>query len=95
MSILSDDQVLTLLAAVPGWQRNGNTIMRTYKLESFPAALVFVSAVGHMAEAANHHPDILIQWRSVTLTLSTHDAGGITEKDFELARQIDGLPRKQ
>lgn len=89
---LNDAQINDALKAVPEWTRDGNAIARRFTLKSFPAALVFASTVGHLAEAADHHPDILIQWKHVTLTLSTHSAGGLTEKDFDLARQIDVLP---
>jgi len=91
---LTDDQIRQGLQSVEGWDRNGDEIRKTYQLESFPAALVFVNTVGHLAEAADHHPDILVQYRTVTLTLSTHSAGGLTDKDFNLAAQIDGLPFK-
>ena len=60
-------------------------------LPGFPAALMFASAVGQLAERADHHPDILISYRKVTLTLSTHSAGGLTEKDFSLAAQINAI----
>lgn len=62
-------------------------------MSGFPQSLMFITAVGLLAEAAQHHPDILIQWNRVTLSLTTHDAGGLTEKDFALAQQIDQLPR--
>lgn len=89
---LSDDRLQNELKRVPAWTRDGSTITRQFSLADFPSALIFVSAVGHLAEAANHHPDILVQWKKVTLTLSTHSAGGLTEKDFDLAAQIDALP---
>ena len=66
-------------------------ITRTVVAQDFAHALLFVNSVGFLAEANNHHPDIMIQYRNVTLTLSTHDAGGLTEKDFELASKIDAL----
>jgi 4a-hydroxytetrahydrobiopterin dehydratase len=66
---------------------------RTFSLPSFPEALLFVGAVGHLAERAEHHPDILIQYRSVTLTLSTHSAGGLTDQDFALAAEANALER--
>lgn len=91
----SEAQITEALAQVAEWSRQGDSISRTYTLTSFPAALAFASTVGHLAEAANHHPDILIQWKKVTLTLSTHDAGGLTDKDFALAQQIDSLPMKK
>lgn len=91
---LSESEINAQLAKMDGWARQGDEIFKTYTLTSFPAALVFVSTVGHLAEAADHHPDILVKYKKVTLTLSTHSAGGLTEKDFALASQIDGLPMK-
>ena len=73
---------------VPGWENNGKEITRTYKFKDFAEALNFVNKVAGLAEAADHHPDIDIRWNKVRLTLSTHSAGGLTEKDFSLARQI-------
>lgn len=89
---LSDKEVQSQLAKLAGWTLVNGEITRMFTLPSFPAALLFVSTVGHLAEAANHHPDILIKWRNVTLTLSTHDAGGLTTRDFDLASQINALP---
>jgi 4a-hydroxytetrahydrobiopterin dehydratase len=91
---LSADQIQQQLTRVPQWQHDGDSILRTYELPSFPAALAFASTVGHLAEAADHHPDILIQYKKVTLTLSTHSEGGLTEKDFALAEQVDALPMR-
>lgn len=91
---LTDSQINDHLKTVSEWTRDGDTISRKFTLKSFPAALMFASTVGHLAEAADHHPDILIQWKHVTLTFSTHSAGGLTDKDFALARQIDTLPMK-
>ncbi|MBZ0306983.1 MAG: 4a-hydroxytetrahydrobiopterin dehydratase [Anaerolineae bacterium] len=91
---LTDSQINDHLKTVSAWTREGDTISRKFTLKSFPAALMFASTVGHLAEAADHHPDILIQWKHVTLTLSTHSAGGLTDKDFALAQQIDTLPMK-
>jgi len=92
---LSDKQIDSELGLLgEAWQRHGDSIVAAYKLASFPAALAFASTVGHLAEAADHHPDILIQWRTVTLTLSTHSAGGLTLADFNLAKQIHSLPIK-
>ncbi len=93
MSKLDSHQIGQALLQTPGWRRSGDAITRTFSLPSFPAALLFVGAVGHLAERAEHHPDILIQYRSVTLTLSTHSAGGLTEKDFALAAEVDSLER--
>ncbi len=75
----------------PAWELLGGKLVTTVDCGSFPAALEFVAAVGRLAEEADHHPDIDIRFRRVTLALVTHDAGGITVLDLELARAIDGL----
>jgi 4a-hydroxytetrahydrobiopterin dehydratase len=89
--LLTQSEIEHELATLDGWTQAGNEISRTFALPSFPAALAFASAVGHLAERADHHPDILIQYRKVTLTLSTHSAGGLTEKDFDLANEINAI----
>ena len=89
--LLTQNEIEQTLANLPGWALAGSEITRTFTLPSFPAALAFVSAVGHLAERADHHPDILIRYRQVTLTLSTHSAGGLTEKDFGLAAEINAI----
>ena len=91
MKKLTADQIETALAAVPLWSRQGDTITRTFQFKGFPAAMKFVDAVAVAAEQAWHHPDIDIRWNKVTLVLTTHDAGGLTQKDFDLARQFDQL----
>jgi 4a-hydroxytetrahydrobiopterin dehydratase len=91
MSLLSDSDIQARLANLPGWDRQGDSISSVRKLADFSAAMLFVGAVAYLAESANHHPDILIQWDTVTLTLSTHSAGGLTENDFALADRISGL----
>ena len=91
MSKLDADQIDRALAQTPGWRRSGDAITRTFGLPGFPAALLFAGAVGHLAERAEHHPDILIQYRSVTLTLSTHSARGLTDKDFALAAAVNAI----
>lgn len=98
MNKLSPGQVRASLPLVPEWRRRGAVISRTWTLEDFPAALAFVLQVGRLAEAAQHHPDIDIRWNQVTLALTTHDAGGLTARDFELARRCDELslrPRRR
>jgi len=77
------------LAALPQWKRDGQIIARTYEFKDFPAAMKFVNAVAELAELAQHHPDIDVRWNRVTLALTTHDAGGLTTKDFALARECD------
>jgi 4a-hydroxytetrahydrobiopterin dehydratase len=89
---LTDAEIETHLAQTPGWVLDGGEITRTFTLKDFTAALVFVGAVGHLAEAAGHHPDITVNYNRVRLALVTHDSGGLTEKDFALAGQINALP---
>jgi 4a-hydroxytetrahydrobiopterin dehydratase len=91
VDVLTDEQVAARLAGVPGWSQDHDSIVHTQTLADFKAALLYVGAVAYLAEAANHHPDILIQWNKVTLTLSTHSAGGLTTNDFGLAGQINQL----
>jgi 4a-hydroxytetrahydrobiopterin dehydratase len=86
---LAETEVVRRMADVPGWTREGPGIRRAYSFDSFAAAMAFANRVAGLAEAADHHPDLLIQYRTVTLTLWSHDAGGLTERDFRLARQID------
>ena len=89
MTKLNTAQIKASLSTVPDWKKQGSTIMRTFRFKDFPAAVKFVNAVAKLAEKAWHHPDIDIRWNKVTLTLTTHDAGGLTEKDFALARKFD------
>jgi 4a-hydroxytetrahydrobiopterin dehydratase len=91
MPKLSPSQIRSALASVKLWKRSGKTIVRTYQFKDFPAAIRFVNAAGRLAEKAWHHPDIDIRWNKVTLTLTTHDAGGLTKKDFALAKKFDRL----
>jgi 4a-hydroxytetrahydrobiopterin dehydratase len=91
VELLSEDQITARLADVPGWVRQGDSIGFVRTLADFRAALLYVGAVAYLAEAANHHPDIVIQWNKVTLTLSTHSAGGLTARDFALAGRISAL----
>ncbi len=74
-----------------GWQRQGNELVKVHTARDFAEALRYVNAVGALAEQVNHHPDIDIRWNKVTLRLSTHSAGGLTQRDLDLARRIDGL----
>ncbi len=92
--LLDPEELGAALVNAPDWRQAGNEIYRSFTLPSFPAAMLFVAAVGHLAERANHHPDILIQYTKVTLKLSTHSAGGLTETDFSLAREIDTIMRE-
>jgi 4a-hydroxytetrahydrobiopterin dehydratase len=91
MELLTQEQVAAELDATPGWSQDGKSIVTVVTREDFRDALLFVNAVGYLAEAANHHPDIKVQWNKVTLELSTHSAGGLTANDFALARRISAL----
>jgi len=91
MKRLSAREVKTALASMPDWKKQGRTIERTYQFKDFPAAIQFVNAVARLAERAWHHPDIDIRWNKVKLTLTTHDVGGLTAKDFDLAGKFDRL----
>ena len=91
MDTLTPEQVAADLASTPGWRLEDGQITTTVTRKDFRDALLFVNAVGYLAERANHHPDIAISWNKVTLTLVTHSAGGLTTNDFSLARQINDL----
>ena len=93
MALLNPSEIEQALAGLDGWRLvDGSAIERDFELADFAAGLGFVERVGALAEAANHHPDILIHgWNNVRLTLSTHSEGGLTGADFKLAAQIDRL----
>jgi 4a-hydroxytetrahydrobiopterin dehydratase len=91
MSKLSDADVQAALAELPGWERAGDEIVKTFELGSFPDAIAFVVRIGFFAEQADHHPDLDIRWRKVRVALTTHDAGGLTDRDVALARQIEDV----
>jgi len=91
MAKLTADQIKAALVKVPSWQRDGPAIRRTYKHADFNGSIKFVNAVAKVADTADHHPDIEIQWDKVTLRLTTHSSGGLTNKDFELAAKFDKL----
>jgi 4a-hydroxytetrahydrobiopterin dehydratase len=91
MTLLTPDQVQAELAAAGSWELAGSQITRTVTRKDFGDALRYINAVGYLAEQANHHPDISVSWNKVTLTLSTHSAGGLTSNDFALARGINAL----
>lgn len=91
MEKLASAAIVESLKSVRLWTRRGGRISRTFEFTDFVRSIRFVVAVGKAAEKAWHHPDIDIRWNKVTLCLSTHDAGGLTEKDFRLAREFDML----
>ena len=82
-------QIAERLSGLPGWYFEDGWIRRVYKTDGWPTTLMLVNAIGYLAEAAYHHPDLSVTWGRVTVKLSTHSAGGITDKDFELARRIE------
>ena len=88
---LSNDEVQAHLKNVPDWEIDKGELQRRFSLPTFPAAIFFVNAVAHLAEVSAHHPDIIISYNNVTLRLSTHSAGGLTEKDFASAQQVNAL----
>jgi len=90
-TLLPDAEIEIRLQEISQWSRTGKAISRTWKFRDFPEALRFINKVGELAESMNHHPDIYNSWATVTLTLTTHDRGGLTNLDFELAKKIDAL----
>ena len=92
MQPLSLAEAQSRLARLPGWQIEAGELVRTFQFKDFVAALEFVNRVGELAEAAGHHPDIDIRYNRVRLALVTHDAGGLTTKDFDLAAKTQTLP---
>jgi 4a-hydroxytetrahydrobiopterin dehydratase len=91
MPLLPDDAIQTFVDSHPGWSLADKEITRTFEFSDFNESMGFVTRVALEAEKADHHPDIDIRWNKVTLTLSTHSEGGLTEKDVELADTADGL----
>ena len=91
MARLSDDEIRSGLAELPGWGRGDDEIEKTYELASFPDAVAFVTRVGFLAEKSDHHPDLDVRWRNVRVALSTHSEGGITDKDLALAGEIESV----
>jgi 4a-hydroxytetrahydrobiopterin dehydratase len=91
MNKLSDAEIQAELKGVPEWSELNGAIQRSLQFADFVAAMRFVNQVADAAEKDQHHPDILIRYNKVTLTLSTHDASGITAKDFSLAKQVDAM----
>lgn len=91
MATLSDSEIDQALGGLPGWSREGEAIAKSFERPSFGAAIAFVTAVGFVAEAANHHPDIDVRWRTVRLALTTHDQGGLTARDVDLAQTIETI----
>lgn len=91
METLSDEEIDSRLGELDGWEREGETITKTFDRGDFVGSVDFVRALVEPAEEMNHHPDLSISWSKVTVSLSTHSAGGLTANDFELAKRIDAL----
>jgi 4a-hydroxytetrahydrobiopterin dehydratase len=91
--LLQDQEIDERLGGLDQWRRDGDSIVRDVEAKDFKAAIAFVNAVADAAEAANHHPDILVHgWNKVRLSVTNHSAGGLTQADFDLAATIDALP---
>jgi 4a-hydroxytetrahydrobiopterin dehydratase len=93
MPRLDDTAIEEGLQHLPGWERRGNQIVKSFVRQDFAQAMAFVNEVAGAAEAAGHHPDIDIRWNTVTLALSSHDEGGLTDRDFQLAARIQELDK--
>ena len=91
MQVFSTEEARSRLDSLPGWKIEDGAIVRTFQFKDFRAALAFVNRVGELAEKVGHHPDIDIRYNRVRLGLATHDAGGLTEKDFDLAARAEKL----
>jgi 4a-hydroxytetrahydrobiopterin dehydratase len=91
MAKLTDDEVRSALEQLPEWRRDGDEIVREYELPTFPEAIGFVVKIADLAEAANHHPDLDIRYTKVRVALTSHDTGGLTTRDVELAKKIDAV----
>lgn len=90
MEKLDPDQIEKYLSELPQWSLNGESLQRTLRFDDFMGAVAFVNRIAALAEDMKHHPDIMIRYDKVTLSLTTHDAGGLTENDFAFARATDG-----
>ena len=93
MAVIHPKNIAVRMKTIKGWKYSGNKIIRVFIKKDFVQALNFVQSVAFLAEKMNHHPDITIRWNTVTLVLSTHSEGGVTEKDFELAANINKLQK--
>ena len=90
-TVLSDSEVQQAVQQLPGWKKNRNSIERLFQFGSFVQAMEFANQIAEAAEAVNHHPDILISFNKVTLTLMSHDSGGVTQRDLKMAARINEL----
>ncbi|HEV2988967.1 MAG TPA: 4a-hydroxytetrahydrobiopterin dehydratase [Candidatus Angelobacter sp.] len=93
MAVLTDPEIQNALSSLPGWQRNGIAIQRSFEFPDFKAAMQFVNKVADAAEQANHHPDIDIRYNKVIMALVSHDSGGVTQRDVKMANKINEIAR--
>jgi 4a-hydroxytetrahydrobiopterin dehydratase len=91
VELLDDGAIEARLADLAGWDRDGDAIAKTFELEDFVGSVEFIKRLVEPAEDMNHHPDLTVSWNKVTVSITTHAAGGLTENDFELAKRIDAL----
>lgn len=91
MGLLTEKEISSGLESLKGWQKEGKKISKTFVLGNFVDSMGFVNKIALLSERADHHPDILIRWNRVSITLSTHSEGGITEKDLGLAKEIESV----
>jgi 4a-hydroxytetrahydrobiopterin dehydratase len=91
MPLLSDEEIDNRLGQLEGWERAGDSLRKQFTLDDFKGSVDFVNRLTPTAEEMNHHPDLEISWNKVTVSVSTHSEGGITENDFELAQKIDAV----
>jgi 4a-hydroxytetrahydrobiopterin dehydratase len=91
MALLSDEEIEDRLRRLDGWEREGGAIRKRFELDDFKGSVDFVNRLTPAAEEMNHHPDLEISWNKVTVSLSTHSQGGLTDSDFELAGKIDSV----
>lgn len=89
--LIEDDEIESLLKKLPEWDLEDKSIVRVVEFDEFMEGIDFVDGVAEISEEAGHHPDIDIRWTTVTLRLTTHDVGGLTDSDFDVARKIDTL----
>jgi 4a-hydroxytetrahydrobiopterin dehydratase len=91
MALMTDEEIRARLDDLEGWERSGDSIRKQFKLDGFVGSVAFVNRLVAPAEDMGHHPDLEISWNKVTVSLSTHSQGGLTEADFELAGKIDAI----
>jgi 4a-hydroxytetrahydrobiopterin dehydratase len=92
MAVHGEDEIARRLGSLPGWRHRGNAIEKVFDRGDFDGSIRFVNEVARLANGQDHHPDITVSWNRVTLTLSSHDAGGVTDRDFRLAEAVEALP---